>query len=199
MRVVIVSSSPSLSIMHNDNYCIGVDHWCLELMKNNIKIDLAIGDFDFLSEEEITSIKDYAKEFIKLNAIKNETDTLSAVKIALQMSEDILIVGGIKGPRIEHFLVNLKLVSKYNIKMIDDNSLIYKLETGNHMFYNDEYKYISFFTDSNAELTLEGFKYPLTKYNLTKEDTLCISNEVLSKGKLTLKGEVIVIKSKSDE
>ena len=198
MRVVIVSSNPNIDIVNGNNYIIGVDHWCLDLIKNGIKMDVAIGDFDFLTSDEKKLIKDNCKEYIELSPIKDATDSLAAVRKALEVSVDILIVGGIKGKRIEHFLGNLMLVNTYGVKMVDDDTLIYKLTTGEYTFYKDEYKYISFFTLDEAELTLEGFKYPLNKYNLFPSDPLCISNEVEEKGKMILKGSIIVIKSKND-
>ncbi|HRF70967.1 MAG TPA: thiamine diphosphokinase, partial [Candidatus Pelethenecus sp.] len=64
-----------------------------------------------------------------------------------------------------------------------------------------DYKFISFFALTNTILTLEGFQYPLTNYNLKNTDPLTISNEIIAdRGIVTIKdGRILVIQSKEDK
>lgn len=194
MRVVIASSYPYIEAIKETDYVIAVDNWCLPLMKKNIRIDLAIGDFD--SCENIDEIKAYAKKIQILPKEKNDTDTLAAIKEAKKLTDDILIIGGIEGKRIEHFIANLLLVDKFDVKMINENSYIYKLGEGEHRIKTDGY--ISFFTTEETVISLKNVKYELDHYEFVPQDILLISNETVNGTAIIHKGSVLVIISKKD-
>ena len=182
----------------NNALIIGVDRGAYIASTMNIKMDIAIGDFDSVNSFELELIKKSTKSLIKLNPIKDLTDTKEAIKLCDGYSE-IIILGGIKGNRIEHFYANLLLIENDpRIKLIDENSLI---EVRNKSFIpNDNYKYISFFSIADeAILTLEGFKYNLNSYLLKENDSLCISNEIENNPYVKIeKGRILVIYSKND-
>lgn len=181
----------------NDYYVIGVDKGALLLIRNNIKCDEAIGDFDSVCQDDLELIKKNTKVTV-LNMEKDDTDTFVSIKRAYEISDDVTILGGIEGRRIEHFIANLNLLSKYdNLKLIDDNSYIFKLNTSTNL-KKDEYKYISFFALEDSIISLEGFKYNLCNYNLKVFDSLCVSNEIQNLAKISLNGKILVIKSKND-
>ncbi len=180
-----------------DYYVIGVDKGALLLIRNNIKCDEAIGDFDSVCQDDLELIKKNTKVTV-LNMEKDDTDTFVSIKRAYEISDDVTILGGIEGRRIEHFIANLNLLSKYdNLKLIDDNSYIFKLNTSTNL-KKDEYKYISFFALEDSIISLEGFKYNLCNYNLKVFDSLCVSNEIQNLAKISLNGKILVIKSKND-
>ncbi|MDY0277147.1 MAG: thiamine diphosphokinase [Acholeplasma sp.] len=168
--------------IESDDYVIAVDGAFDELIKQKIKIDLVVGDLDSIKDQR--KLKSY--EVKKLNTVKDTTDTFEAIKIAYQKSNNVFLIGGIKGNRIEHLLANLTLFETANNLIIkDENSQIYRLNSGKHLIKKGGY--ISFFTFGKAIITLEGFKYPLTDYVLKANDPLCISNEIEK-----LYGEVII-------
>ena len=57
-----------------DKFVVGIDKGAYLATINNIELDLAVGDFDSVTLEELKTIN--AKKIIKLNPIKDETDTL---------------------------------------------------------------------------------------------------------------------------
>ena len=108
------------------------------------------------------------------------------------------ILGGISGPRVDHFLANLKLFYEFpNLRMIDDNTYIMECKSG-LSFLKDEYKYYSLFAlEDVTDLTLEGFKYPLTNYNLSHTSGLGVSNEVINEATISFStGRLLLIKTK---
>ena len=108
----------------NDSYIIGCDRGSYVAASNNIIMDIAIGDFDSVNDIEFELIKKFAKKVIKLNPIKDLTDTKEALNLCNEFS-NILILGGIKGHRIEHFYANLiEICNDKRISMMDENSLI---------------------------------------------------------------------------
>lgn len=182
----------------NNSFIVGADRGALNAINNGITPDISIGDFDSVSNQEFEIIKKHSKKIIKLNPIKDETDTFEAIELVKNYDE-IIILGGISGNRIEHFYANLLLFNKYpNLKIIDDNSLIYTIS--NSIIPTNEYKFISIFSlDDNTNITLEGFKYNLLNYNLKINDPLCISNEIISNPKITInKGKILIIHSRGN-
>ena len=182
----------------DNSFIVGADRGALNAIQHGILLDVSIGDFDSVNKEEFEIIKGHSKKIIQLNPIKDKTDTLEALELVKDYDE-IIILGGIKGNRIEHFYANLLLFNQYpNLKIIDDNSLIY---VENKPFIpNQDYEFISFFSlDDNTSLTLEGFKYNLKNYNLKISDPLCISNEIISNPKIIINnGKVLIIHSRAD-
>ena len=126
MRAVLVIGN-NYKINKDDfknSYVIGVDKGALFLHRNNIKMDLALGDFDSITEKEFELIKKDTK-IIKLNKIKDDSDTEHALNLVKNYDE-IVILGGIQGKRIEHFYaILLYLELNKNIIIKDNNSLIY--------------------------------------------------------------------------
>lgn len=181
-----------------NRYVIGVDEGAYVALKNNVKLDVAIGDFDSIDPEKLAYIKGKTK-VIQLPQEKNETDTMAALKLCKDATR-IIILGGIQGKRIEHFIANLILMENYpKVEMLDNNSHMYIMDSSFSIKKND-YKFISFFALRETRLTLEGFSYPLNNYILKNNDPLTISNELTSPmGIVTIKdGRVLVIQSKED-
>ena len=178
-----------------DRYIVGCDKGAYILLKLGIIPDIAIGDFDSCNDDEKKYIFDNIKNIIKLDSIKDKSDTKECIEY-LKNYDDIIIYGGIKGNRIEHFLSNIiDIYNHDNIKIMDDNSLI---EIKKESFIpNKEYKYVSFYSlDNDSIISLNGFKYNLNNYNLKILDNLCLSNEIISNDCfVSLKGKIIVIYS----
>ncbi|SYV95467.1 Thiamine pyrophosphokinase, partial [Mycoplasma putrefaciens] len=62
--IVTAETNINLEIFNdNDNFIIGVERGCLDLIKKKIKIDLAIGDFDKVDLSELELIKQTAKKY----------------------------------------------------------------------------------------------------------------------------------------
>ena len=187
------------SIPTAENY-IGVDKGALTLARNGKRMLLAIGDFDSVEESDLAYIKEYSDMLIQLNPIKDDTDSEAAVMYAIEKGyQKIHLYGGLGG-RLDHAMINLRLVSRFpeTIYLHDQNNFIYSLAEGVHSIDKRDYTYISFFTEDEATISLEGLKYPLDKQQLTNKDTYTTSNEILEdRGIVTVHaGKVTVIQSK---
>lgn len=92
------------------HYIVGIDRGALFLCQKGITPQLAIGDFDSLSQAEKRIVFETAEEVIQAPAEKDETDTQLAVLTVLErqpQAEMTLI--GITGGRLDHLLANLWL------------------------------------------------------------------------------------------
>ncbi len=189
MIVRIIAGAPTAYIEKTDGFIIAVDKGVRHCLEQNISFDLAIGDFDSFPVEEVTSKK------LVLNPVKDETDLFVAIQKAIEMKpEKIVIYGGSNG-RADHYLANINLLGMYNIELVDEENRIF-VKGDKFSVSTDDY--ISFFHfDGEPIITLEGFKYPLNKYYLNPRDNLCVSNEVIEEGIVSISGgRILVIISK---
>lgn len=200
MKIGLIMQDFKFNIDLNDfDFLIGVDRGAFIAYQNNIYVNLAIGDFDSITEGELKLISEKTK-VIKLNPIKDLTDTAEALKYAFKISNDVTMLGGIEGKRIEHFIANLCLFKEYPLlKIENENSLIFCINGPTRLPI--KYKFASFFAlNTIKSLYLKGFKYELTNYDLEIFDPLCISNEILDCDNLVSfkEGLLLIILSNND-
>ena len=176
---------------------VGIDKGAYLAYLANIKLDCAVGDFDSISANELESLKQYTK-VIELNPVKDDTDTLHALRLYSNY-DNLIILGGITGSRIDHFIANLKLFYEFpNLIIKDDNTEI-KLCDKHLFFQKDEYNFYSFFALEDVyDLSLKGFKYELDNFYLSHTSPLGVSNEIIeNKASLSYsKGKLLLIKTK---
>lgn len=176
---------------------IGVDRGAFILASNNIEMELAIGDFDSVNEDEYLIINKFAHKIIKLSPNKDETDTLAAIEYCLTLGyNEFNLIGGI-GKRIDHTIANLLLLVKYKIPIYlkDDLCIISVINTS--IKITKKYKYVSVFAVEPSILSLSGFLYNLTDYDLKPFDIIGISNEIKNEeGAIDLKsGRLLIIQT----
>lgn len=197
MKIAIIASKVPNNIQKliNNRLVIAVDSAVSELISRNIKVDIAIGDFDSLSD--LSLLNDI--KHIKLSTIKDLSDTHYALNYAYDLSDDVILIGGLEGKRIDHLIANLLLFEKYNNLIIyDDYNIIKRLDIGNYIIDKNDYKYLSIFPLTDTTLSLKGTNYLLNDATLLKFDTLGLSNEISDKSaNLSIKnGIILLIQSK---
>ncbi len=199
MKAAIILKDANLKQFNNFyDTVIGADRGALHAIKNKIKLDIAIGDFDSVNEEEFDLIKNNSNKVIELNPIKDKSDTHEAIELVSDYDE-IHILGGIKGKRIEHLFANIiDLINYPNASLKDEDSLIEIIKDNNYKI-KTEYQFISLYAIEESIITLSGFKYELNDYLLKTNDPLCLSNEIINNPKIDLKkGKLLVIYSYGD-
>ena len=196
---LIVGNNCDLSQFDFKNsFVVGIDKGALLASQQNIHLNLAVGDFDSIETKEVAQIK--ADSIVHLNPIKDDTDTLYALKLCKNYNH-LYLLGAIQGKRIEHLIANLCLFNQFpNLVMIDDYSLI-RLCNYEENFQKDEYQYHSFFAlEDVIGLSLKGFKYELNDFHLAVLNPLGVSNEVIDNAYLSFKsGKLLMVKSKKED
>lgn len=171
----------------NDSIWVGVDKGVMTLLDRGITPTFAFGDFDSVSCEEWQKIEHSVSGIQKFKPEKDETDMDLAVNWALKQSADLIRIFGGSGGRLDHFFGNIQLLLKpiFNkivteLMMIDQQNIIYAKPHGVHTIARmPNLKYISFIPITPVKnLSLQGFKYPLTNCHIPLGSTLCISNEL---------------------
>jgi thiamine pyrophosphokinase len=167
---------------------VGVDRGVLTLIENGIQPQLAFGDFDSVTPEELSVIKGKVKELNRFKPEKDETDMELALNWALEQSPERIQLFGATGGRLDHLFANVQLLIKpvlqknpVQIEIIDRKNIVYIKSAGEYTIQkNKRFKYISFIpiTMEVKGITLKDFKYPLANRTIPIGSTLCISNEL---------------------
>lgn len=176
---------------------IGADAGALYLAKKGIRMKLAIGDFDSVRPEDMRLIEEMADEVIRLNPIKDDSDSESAVRHALAMGYEKVWLACRMGGRTDHTYVNFRLAMMFpeQVILFDRQNRITALKEGRHVIAKDGYAYLSVFADEEACISLEGMKYPLSEKVIDRNDIYTLSNEIINEeGILTVhKGTVLLM------
>lgn len=174
-------------------YIVGVDSGLDYLIENHLRIDLAIGDFDSVNPKYLEEIEKRSSQVIRLEVAKDMTDLAYAIDYVYNNMEydSITVYGGIGG-RVDHFLANLNLLKKYDVVFRDNRTVMYPLRKGTHHIDNF-HQYISFFAIEDCyNLSIKGFRFEVTNYYLSTNDSLCVSNSGSGDVSFT-KGRILVI------
>ena len=164
------------SVSKQYDFIISSDKGYTTLKRADIAIDLAIGDFDSLG-----CVPDDVK-VIKLKVEKDDTDTMSAVRYALDNgAKEITLAGGIGG-RLDHTIANIQTLSfilSHNAvgRLIDENNEIIGLAFGEYEFKRRKGYSLSVFSmsDEVTGLCEKGVKFPLGVSNEIIKDSAFIS------------------------
>lgn len=207
----IIAGGPNESIPDLEKYKYVIDYWigadygCVTLLKYDLPIDLAVGDFDSIDQQAFENVAKQAKQIVSYPIEKDETDLELAVKYAVERSPEQLYFFGVTGGRMDHTLANVQQLLPFLQKQIkaiivDNQNAIQLYEPGIYEVEQSEtYTDISFlsFSETVEGLSLSGFYYPLNKYTLSWGSTRCLSNKLLSKkGTFSFdRGILIMIKS----
>lgn len=180
--------------IEDDDYIIAVDQAVSDGYKQRIKMDLAVGDFDSLKNQGL--LKNL--NVLRLNPIKDVTDTYQAlIEAQKHHPSDIIMLGGIGGSRIEHFIAHLMFFNEFDNLMIKNEYSTIRLMSEGSYRIKDDKRFISLFAYPIAKISLTNFKYDLERYLLKTYDPLCISNEIIKEEAiLTIhEGKVIMVQS----
>ena len=192
----IISYERVRSFLKPEDYYIFCDSGLFHKEGLNVEPDLIIGDFD--SHEKV----DTGSEIITLPEMKDDTDSLSGVKLALKRGFKYFLLLGMTGRRMDHTLCNLYLLSYIKSHhgkalIVDDWSEMEVVEK-EEVFISDSYAYFSLIAwKGKCEgVNIENALYPLSSAVIEPEYQYGISNEPLKGGSRVWveKGSLLLIK-----
>ena len=170
-------------------YLIAADKGLEFFLHTGICPDMAVGDFDSLSDEGEEFLKSLENtEICRLRPEKDDSDTQSAVCRAAERGGKNIVLFGCLGTRLDHTFANMGLLvwgqqRGIRVSVYDRYNYITMIESGTVLKRKEQFgKYVSFFSMGGGVLglTLKGFKYPLNCHYLTVSDCgLTVSNEIL--------------------
>lgn len=177
MSILVVAGGPKANwprLDHTDyEYFVGVDRGAWFIAEQGWPLDLAVGDFDSLSDTERLRVLDLSKEVHTSHPEKDDTDTQLALQQVLdKFPQGRVTIIGATGGRLDHFLANLWLPLEerfqpfaHQITLMDQqNTITYHLP-GEHTIYKEQGKdYLAYCCLTPVtELTLRDSKYLLDR------------------------------------
>jgi thiamine pyrophosphokinase len=191
----IYLSPPPYPVQPGADFHIGVEKGALFALEKGITLDLIIGDFDSVSEEEKRVLKKTAIPFIEFAKEKDLTDAELALQEALKKDPEKVYIHTASGPRIDHLYANLRNLIPGVSVLVGPTFKAYRLAAGHHTI-SPVFKYVSIFAFEPVKaLTLSGFKYEAFFPEFGLNQMQGISNE--GAGTIDFEaGEILVIESK---
>lgn len=184
-----INDAFALSVLdyYESKRIIGVDRGVEFLYRNKIRPDYIVGDFDSISDEIIRYYREETKVPIReYNPVKDASDTEIAIRLAITLGCDKMIILGGTGCRIDHVWANvqsLEIARKAGVQaeILDACNRIRLCEREIRLKKKDAFgTYFSLFPFGGEveDLTIKGAKYPLEHHHLLPNDSLCVSNEI---------------------
>ena len=213
MKILIVTGGSiqdgfTLDFIKKEKYDvkIAVDKGLEFFSRNELWPDYIVGDFD---SADTSVLKKYPEEkIIRLNPMKDDTDTEHALRMALSMNCASIDVIGATGTRLDHVLGNIQLLgialkAGVECNMVDANNRIRLINKETVLKKEEQFgKYVSLipYTPQVTGLTLEGFLYPLKDHTMScfymenAAPISGISNEIVStEARIIIKSGILVL------
>lgn len=169
--------------------CVGVDYGAIYLLDAGYPVDLAIGDFDSVTEHEWQRVKEESQRIETFPADKDDTDTELALLHVLNLSDEAPIhIHNWMGGRLDHFLSILYLVYQERFQaalsrlvFCSPRNVLRVYQPGQHQITKDHPdNYLSYIGLTPIKgLTLRHVKYTLENADYDAPRAL-ISNEFLA-------------------
>ena len=208
-RAVILSAVPVSTALcryvQPGDFVVACDAGYRNAERLDLRPDLIVGDFDSAPQPKTEH------ETIVLPHVKDDTDTEYAAKLVSEKGfDEVLLLGGLGGRRVEHTLANLCTglgLEQRGVRttLLDERSRITYVMPGETRRYpKDEYFYLSVFPmEGRAEGVWErGSFYELTDAVLTAGYPLGVSNEYAESSDCitisTQKGALVVVETVPD-
>ena len=174
---------------------IAADGGCDYLLSHNYLPDYAIGDFDSGNcPEDIPAIK--------LNPVKDETDTFEAVKLGIEKGCTEFHFFGAAGGRTAHTIANIQTLVMLAEKgmsgfIYGNNEIFTVIHNGIITFDKDSSGYISVFSleKTCGGVSNKGLKFTLENNTLSNTYPIGVSNEFVGRSaEISVKdGSVLII------
>lgn len=212
-EIVICGGAPHpyleyLGPVSKDKYYIGVDRGAWHLLQAGYPVHWAVGDFDSVNQQELTSIFSRSQQVDRHPSEKDDTDMelalLHAQAVKGQVPITILGALGQAGGRLDHLLANLWLVHQDRFYPILDRLIMVEKERIVRFFSPGVYilenhypcRYLSVISLTAVNgLSIRGAKYELEPTDFDWPRAL-ISNEITPSQPINLnfeQGIVMVI------
>ena len=89
-NIAILAGGDSTLLPRDHDVYVGVDGGCLKLLEQGLPLDIAVGDFDSVSETDLRQIRTQAKQVVQSVPEKNDTDLELALKVAFKAIQLLL-------------------------------------------------------------------------------------------------------------
>lgn len=196
---LIIAGAPTCYIPETSvrpEFVIACDYGYAHALSAGIRPDLVLGDFDSYHDPLPLGLQ------IKTVPVeKDDTDSMLAIREALERGYKKIIISGGLGGRIDHEISNFAALAfaaerGANCYLVDEHHQIFAVRNTTCRISRGNWTGISIFSfnDIAAGVTLKGLKYPLTDGTLTNSFPLGVSNSFTADtAEITVKDGTLLI------
>ena len=152
--------------------------------------DLVLGDFDSAGETQLARVALWEEQsperVIRLKPEKDDTDTLAAIRVALERGYTSFLLYGATGGRLEHTIANIQcllFLKRHGAVgyLMDGLGMCFVMEDEEVRFRASMEGYLSLFSLGGKALgvNIRGMKYELEDEEITNDFPIGISNEFI--------------------
>ncbi len=185
--LIVLNQTDDTAPAEDYDFIIGVDGGCRWCIENNLKIDLAVGDFDSLENHHFEQLTKIAGKIEQHPSEKNLTDFELAIEAVLDQSPKELTVLGVWGGRTDHALANLLCLARQSnllpVTMPGEKQSGYLLKSGYQIVIEyelDQTVSIMALLNDCHGVSNTGMKYPLTDASIPLGTGIGISNQTVT-------------------
>ncbi len=164
-----------------DDFVICADSGYKYALKHNIKVNLIVGDFDSFKGEIPTNI-----ETVKLNKIKDDTDSFHATLEGIKRGYKNFIFIGALGKREEHTFANISILIYLKNRgfaglLVKNRKKFVVLKNEKMVFSKKNKGFFSVFSlsEKSKNVSIKNLKYTVENITLDNEFALGIDNEYI--------------------
>jgi thiamine pyrophosphokinase len=192
MHAVVVAGSSLVveldaAALTTADLLVAVDGGAEALARVGVVPNILVGDMDSVSSQTREVLVEQGVEVLLLQTAKDETDTEAALRLAVERGAgEITVYGALGGPRLDHLLGNLLLLTSpwldgVRVRMVDDlhEAFLVKREEAFGGVRGDFVSLLPLTPEVEGVWT-EGLLYPLAGETLHQWSTRGMSNEMIS-------------------
>jgi thiamine pyrophosphokinase len=190
MRAVLIAGSSSSialepEVLAGADLLVAVDGGAENVAGGEVKPDVLIGDMDSVTADTRRILEESGVEVVRLPAAKDETDTEAALRLVIERgADDITVYGALGGPRLDHLLGNILLLSASwlvgcAVRLVDRRHEIFSAR-GDVVFGGEPGDLVSLLplTAEVKDVRTSGLSYPLGGETLFRSSTRSVSNSM---------------------
>lgn len=193
-------------IISDSDFVVCADGAAHYLADMGICPDAWIGDYDSctMTNDEFARFSKQS-EIIRLNPIKDATDTEEACDYVINRGFESVVMLGSIGTRADHSLANIYLLKKFadaniDAELVNENNVIRLAKPVNVIQKTADFTYVSLIPISGGlrDVCISGMKYTLNHADVPQFSSLGVSNEITeNEGRITVgHGDALIILSK---
>jgi thiamine pyrophosphokinase len=188
MRAAVVAGSSLSADLDREELAgadllTAVDGGAEALLKLGLVPALLVGDMDSVTPRTREILEGQGVETVLLATAKDETDTEAALRLLIDRgADDIVVYGALGGPRLDHLLGNLLLLTApwlagFAVRLVDDRHEVFLVQR-DVVFAGSNGDIVSLFALSEEvqHVRTSGLLYPLAGEPLRRSATRSLSN-----------------------
>lgn len=205
MRVAVVAGSDltaelNAAALASADLLVAVDGGADALARVGLVPGILVGDLDSIGVHTRADLEARGVEVLLLPTAKDETDTEAALRLVVERGgDDIAVYGALGGPRLDHLVGNLLLLSSpwlasAHVRMVDDWHEAF-LVKGDSTFRGECGDTVSLLplTPRVERVWTEGLLYPLVHEPLSQSATRGISNAMTGEAARVTHGDGVLL------